>query len=494
MIRTLIQEAVDTGARRWRACEILGLSARTVERWGANDEDGRHGPNHAPANKLSEVERQKAVDVMTSPEFRDCSPKQIVPALATRGQYIGSEPTLYRILHALNMQHARGRERAPMSRPREYVADGPMQVAAWDITYLRSLVRGIFFYLYLVEDVWSRTIIGWAVHEIESADLAAALIEKIRRETPGRDLKGWVLHADNGGPMKGATMLATLQRLGVVSSFSRPSVSDDNAYAESLFRTMKYRAKYPSTGFATVEDASLWVRDCLASRGKDRDVLTGVTSRGRHVADATVLVFFVVPSDEVRDRAKQASGTLGSAPANLVSPRVGHPQPESRSRRRQQRFNRSLNFHAPTILIPTASWPTRFMRSTATRSRWPQTACSSTSRRGVVARDRSDVCHSIVHAHRRWRPQTCGRSRWRFGVHRVDHRDGHTLESDEIDPRGDPLKGAHDWLDSRKRLMNGAPLAFQCVRASIAMGHIDGQPASRPRSGEADAPQTTRDA
>ncbi len=264
MIRTLIQEAVDAGARRWRACEVLGLSVRTVERWGTNDEDGRHGPNHVPANKLSEVERQKAVDVMTSPEFRDCSPKQIVPALASRGEYIGSEPTLYRILHAQDMQHPRDRKRAPVSRPHEYVATGPMQVAAWDITYLRSLVRGVFFYLYLVEDVWSRMIIGWAIHDSESADFSAALIERIRRETPGHDLRGWVLHADNGGPMKGATMLATLQRLGVISPFSRPSVSDDNAYAESLFRTMKYHAKYPSAGFATLEDASNWVRDFVA--------------------------------------------------------------------------------------------------------------------------------------------------------------------------------------------------------------------------------------
>lgn len=264
MIRTLIQEAVDAGARRWRACEVLGLSVRTVERWGANDEDGRHGPNHVPANKLSETERQKAVDVMTSPEFRDCSPKQIVPALASRGEYIGSEPTLYRLLHEQDMQHARGRQRAPMSRPREYVTTAAMQVAAWDITYLRSLVRGVFFYLYLVEDVWSRMIIGWAVHDSESADHAAALIERIRRDTPGRDLRGWVLHSDNGNPMKGATMLATLQRLGVVSSFSRPSVSDDNAYAESLFRTMKYSAEYPSTGFASVEDASQWVSGFVA--------------------------------------------------------------------------------------------------------------------------------------------------------------------------------------------------------------------------------------
>lgn len=139
-----------------------------------------------------------------------------------------------------------------------------MQVGAWDITYLRGHLRGAFFYLYLVEDVWSRKIIGWAVHEVESADFAAALIEQIRREMPDRDLTGWVLHSDNGGPMKGATMLATLQRLGVVSSFSRPSVSDDNAYAESLFRTMKYRAKYPSAGFATVEHARIWVRDFVA--------------------------------------------------------------------------------------------------------------------------------------------------------------------------------------------------------------------------------------
>ena len=99
------------------------------------------------------------------------------------------------------------------------------------------------------------------MHELESADFAAALVEQIRVGAGGGDLSGWVLHSDNGGPMKGATMLATLQRLGAVSSFSRPSVSDDNAFAESLFRTMKYRAKYPAAGFATVEDARIWVRD-----------------------------------------------------------------------------------------------------------------------------------------------------------------------------------------------------------------------------------------
>lgn len=260
MIRTLINEAVAAGARRWKACGVLGLSVRTVERWKGCDDDGRHGPNHVPANKFSAAERQKAIAVATSPEFRDQSPKQIVPVLATRGEYVGSESSLYRFLQAEGMQHLRGPARRPVSRPHEYVADGPMQLGSWDITYLRSHVKGAFFYLYLVEDVWSRKIIGWAVHDRESPDLAAALIERVRIEAGDCDLRGWVLHSDNGGPMKGATMLATLQRLGVVASFSRPSVSDDNAYSESLFRTMKYRAKYPRKGFASVEDAHLWVQ------------------------------------------------------------------------------------------------------------------------------------------------------------------------------------------------------------------------------------------
>ena len=113
--------------------------------------------------------------------------------------------------------------------------------------------------------MWSRKILGWAVHDIECNELAAALVKRIRDEAgPDVDLVGWVLHSDNGGAMKGATMLATLQRLGVVPSFSRPSVSDDNPYIESLFRTLKYCPEYPSSGFASVEQARLWVARFVA--------------------------------------------------------------------------------------------------------------------------------------------------------------------------------------------------------------------------------------
>lgn len=287
MIRILVDEAVVAGARRWRACETLGLTVRTLERW-TSDDDGRHGPKQTPANKLSDTERRKVVAVATSVEFRDQSPKQIVPILATRGEYVASESTFYRVLRAVNMQHHRGRARPPTARPHEHVANGPWQVASWDITYLRSHLRGAFYYLYLVEDVWSRKILGWAVHDIESAELAAALVDRIRlTESPDADLAGWVLHSDNGGAMKGATMLATLQRLGVAPSFSRPGVSDDNPFVESLFRTLKYCPDYPSGGFASVEQARSWVTRFVAwyNHEHQHSAIGYVTPAQRHAGD-----------------------------------------------------------------------------------------------------------------------------------------------------------------------------------------------------------------
>jgi len=132
-------------------------------------------------------------------------------------------------------------------KPKGYKANAPKQVWSWDITYLASVVRGSFcYYLYMIEDIYSRKIVGWEVHEQENVEHASDMIrngclsEEIRRE-------GLVLHSDNDSPMKGATILATLQRLGVIPSFSRPSVSDDNPYSESLFRTLKYCSAYPDS-------------------------------------------------------------------------------------------------------------------------------------------------------------------------------------------------------------------------------------------------------
>ncbi len=261
MILELIDEAVRCGARLEPACKILGLSVRTIQRWQAHGggEDRRHGPKREPPNKLSTAERQEVLEIVNSPEYCDLSPNQIVPRLADEGLYVASEATMYRILHEEAQLSHRQRSRPAITwRPQEHVATGPCQVFSWDITYLRSPVQGSFFYLYLILDVWSRKILGAEVYREESMDLASELFERTCREHD-LDPEGVVLHSDNGGPMKGSTMLATLKRLGVVASFSRPRVSDDNPYSEALFRTLKYRPEYPSGPFASLEAARLWV-------------------------------------------------------------------------------------------------------------------------------------------------------------------------------------------------------------------------------------------
>jgi putative transposase len=291
MIRSLVEEAVASGARRAIACKTIGLAARTLERWAHESDDGRYGPKHTPSNKLSATERRNVLAIATSAEFRDKSPKQIVPALADRGTYVASESTFYRVLHEESLQHHRGRARPPTPRPLAPTANGPWQLAAWDITYLRSHVRGQFFYLYLVEDVWSRKILGWDVHDTESSELAADLVEQIRVDS-NVDLRGWILHSDNGGPMKGATMLATMHRLGIVPSFSRPRVSDDNAYAESLFRTLKYCPEYPTKGFANVEAARAWVTRFVTwyNEQHHHSAIGFVTPAQRHAGDDVAIL------------------------------------------------------------------------------------------------------------------------------------------------------------------------------------------------------------
>jgi putative transposase len=155
----------------------------------------------------------------------------------------------------------RGPARPPShERPKELIAHAPNQVWSWDITYLRSRILGMFFYLYLVVDIFSRKIVGWELCDHESSEVAAEMIGRACL-AEGVQENQLFIHSDNRGPMKGATMLATLRRLGVLPSFSRPSVSDDNAFSEALFRTLKYRPWYPRKPFSSIEEAEAWVTE-----------------------------------------------------------------------------------------------------------------------------------------------------------------------------------------------------------------------------------------
>lgn len=264
----LIAEACESGARESRACDVLGLSCRTLRRWreqlrahGAlSDRRQDAAQQRCWPQALTPEERQQALQVCNSPEFRSLPPSQIVPILADRGVYIASESTFYRVLREANQCNRRGRARAPrkLAKPMAWQATAPNQVWSWDITFLPTCIKGEFYRLYMVVDVYSRKIVGWEVHLEEASVHASRLIQKACMAN-GITQDGLVLHSDNGSPMKGATMLATLQRLGVVPSFSRPSVSDDNPYSESLFRTLKYCPGYPNKPFETIDQARQWV-------------------------------------------------------------------------------------------------------------------------------------------------------------------------------------------------------------------------------------------
>lgn len=339
----LVEEAVLAGARRSECCKVLEFSVRTLQRWekDPSKSDGRRGPIEQTTKQFTEAERLHIISIANSVEYRNLPPSQIVPKLADLGIYIASESSFYRTLKKSSFgAHRLNSKPKTYLRPTAKVAISPNTVWSWDITYLKSPIRGQYFFLYMIMDVFSRMIVGAEVYHCESAEYASALIVDSARvhQVPSAQL---ILHSDNGGPMKGATMLATLQKLGVVPSFSRPKVSDDNPFSESLFKTLKYRPSYPDGAFASIEEARSWVQRFTSwynndhhhselnyvtpvskHRGEDLEILkkrtklyeearlknpTRWSSKVRNWDQVTEV--YLNPTNEMRENAKKSSET-----------------------------------------------------------------------------------------------------------------------------------------------------------------------------------------
>lgn len=264
-ILKLIKNACEEGADQQAACDIVGISPKTIQRWKCRQDlkDGRSRVKTLPHNKLTENEKEQILHIVNQEKYASLSPAQIVPLLADEGLYLASESTFYRILKAENqLNHRHKNKPRVVNKPKALKADAPNQIYSWDITYLKSNIVGRFFYLYLIMDIYSRKIVGWQIYEKESAEYASDVLESACREE-GIEKGQVILHSDNGSPMKGAVMLATMQRLGVVPSFSRPAVSNDNPYSEALFRTLKYTPMFPEEAFETLEIAREWMNSFI---------------------------------------------------------------------------------------------------------------------------------------------------------------------------------------------------------------------------------------
>ena len=254
------------------ACRAFGISPRTW-RHRRQQGDGRLPARASRARLADELrwplwridndERARIRSVLCSEEFCDLAPAQVYAALLDTGTYLCSERTMYRILAEADLigERRRGHVRRSHAIPR-LVATGPNQVWSWDISRLRGRAVRVWFYLYVVVDIYSRKIVGWTIDTVESDKVAKRLITRIctREEISSDQL---TIHADRGAQMTSNTIAELLEDLGITRSFSRPRTSDDNPYSEAAFKTVKYRPDYPAR-FDSITDARKWMRSFVA--------------------------------------------------------------------------------------------------------------------------------------------------------------------------------------------------------------------------------------
>lgn len=213
--------------------------------------------------------------------FADLSVQQVFWRVLDEGHYVASQRTWYRVAarHRLSGDRRRLSTHPPKIIP-ELCAAGPNQVWSWDITRVRIKVQTTPLHLYLIEDVFSRKCVGWRVEHRERDHLAAELISDA---VTAEGTTPHTLHADGGPSMTSHEVAALLSRLNIKRSRSRPHVSNDNPFSESLFKTLKYDLSYPAA-FDTYDQAQAWIEKFVARYNTDHrhSGLAGFTPQSVH--------------------------------------------------------------------------------------------------------------------------------------------------------------------------------------------------------------------
>ena len=238
-------------------CKHIGISERTIQRWnkfGVNDK--RKGAQKHIPRKLTKKEKQLIYQTACNAEYKDMNPHEIYNSLLDNNIYMASASSFYRILREQKAitHRTESKEGTSRKKPDELEATKPNQVWMWDITWLKRDITGLYYYAYVIEDLYDRSIVGWAIYDHENDQNAKELFERVTKKEHAHPA---FVHSDNGNPMKGITLVAFYYQLGIVPSFSRPRVSDDNPYIESFFKTLKHTCGYPRC-FTTITNAREW--------------------------------------------------------------------------------------------------------------------------------------------------------------------------------------------------------------------------------------------
>jgi putative transposase len=297
-----------------RACALLGKPRASLYRQRNRVAGPRRkpGPAGPPPNALDAAERTQILTVLCEPRFADKAVAQVWAELLDEGVYLGSQSTMYRILRAHNMTRERRRvaTHPPRVKP-ELVAHQPNDVWSWDITKLAGPVRGEFYQLYVMLDIFSRYPVGWRVEHHEDAGIAQDWMAELTalHGRPG------AIHADRGSAMTSKNVAQLLIDLGVARSHSRPRVSNDNPFSESQFKTLKYRNDFPER-FDSIEHARTWCKgffDYLRHEHRH-------SALGLHTPAS---VYFGTATDIQAERARVMANAYAANPNRFGAP----PQP-----------------------------------------------------------------------------------------------------------------------------------------------------------------------
>jgi putative transposase len=269
MIQTVEQLAESQGVKA--ACAVLAVPRSSLydARRQAVEPSGSELPQEAqsrpaPPRALSQTEKEQVRDLLNSERFQDDAPREVYAELLDKDQqYLCSWRSMYRILAEYDeVRERRNQLRHPAYKKPELMATGPNQVYSWDITKLRGPSKGVYYYLYVIIDIYSRYVVGWMIAEVEASALAKQLIAETCAKQ-GAKREQLTIHADNGSPMIAKSVAVLMADLGVVKSHSRPHVSNDNPFSEAQFKTLKYRPDYPDR-FGSLADARSWARGFFA--------------------------------------------------------------------------------------------------------------------------------------------------------------------------------------------------------------------------------------
>lgn len=351
------------GASRRYAYEVLGIPRATAERYVHPRPPRERPPRPTPPRALSAAERQAVVEVLTSPRFIDQPPAEIYPALLDEGTFLCSTRTMYRILAEDHLLRERRNVRThPVALIPSASAAAPNEVWVWDITKLKGPVKWGYFHLYVLLDLFSRYIVGWLLASHESASHAARLIsESCQRE--GIEPLVLTLHSDRGAPMTSKTVSQLLVDLDVDPSYSRPRVSDDNAFAEAAFKTLKYQPRFPEW-FGSLQEATAFVTQYVAWYNHEHyhSGLCGLTPSSVHTGAASSVLARRQAHLEAAyrlhpERFVNGPPVVAHLPPRvyLVPPRKDEPDvPRIRSAAAVRRTSSQLDLAQPHVEPPTS--------------------------------------------------------------------------------------------------------------------------------------------